>query len=95
MLTTIIVDSGTYGIVRHPQMLGSVFLMFASILVSQHWAAIIIGILVSVWSYRYLLKEEKGLIVKFGDDYKSYMQKVPRMNFLVGIVRLLRRRKKG
>ena len=95
MLTTVIVDSGTYGIVRHPQMLGSVFLMFASILISQHWAAIIIGILVSVWSYRYLLKEEKGLIVKFGDDYKSYMQKVPRMNFLVGIVRLLRRRKKG
>ena len=95
MLTTVIVDSGTYGIVRHPQVLGSIFLMFASILISQHWAAIIIGIPISAWVYAELPKDEKGLIVKFGDDYKSYMQKVPRMNFLVGIVRLLRRRKKG
>jgi protein-S-isoprenylcysteine O-methyltransferase Ste14 len=95
MLTTVIVDSGTYGIVRHPQILGSIFLMFASILISQHWAAMIIGILASVWSYRELLKEEKGLIVKFGDDYRSYMQKVPRINFLLGTVRLLQRRKKG
>jgi protein-S-isoprenylcysteine O-methyltransferase Ste14/NAD-dependent dihydropyrimidine dehydrogenase PreA subunit len=95
MLTTVIVDSGTYGIVRHPQTLGYIFLMLASILISQHWVAIIIGILISVWSYRYVLKEEKGLIVKFGDDYKKYMQKVPRMNFLLGIVRLIQRRKKA
>jgi protein-S-isoprenylcysteine O-methyltransferase Ste14 len=95
MVTTVVVDSGTYGIVRHPQILGSILLMLASLLISQHWAAMVIGILVSVWSYRGLLKEEKGLIVKFGDDYRSYMQKVPMMNFLLGIVRLLRRRKKG
>ena len=95
MLTTVIVDSGTYGIVRHPQILGSILLMFASMLISQHWAAMIIGILASVWSYRQLLKEEKGLIVKFGDDYRSYMQKVPRMNFLVGLIRWLQRGRKG
>jgi len=28
-----------------------------------------------------------------GDDYKRYMQKVPRMNFVVGLIRLLKRRK--
>jgi protein-S-isoprenylcysteine O-methyltransferase Ste14/NAD-dependent dihydropyrimidine dehydrogenase PreA subunit len=95
MLTTVIVDSGAYGIVRHPQTLGGIILMFASMLISQHWAAMIIGILASVWFYRYTLKEEKGLIVKFGDDYRSYMQRVPMMNFLLGIIRLLRRRKKG
>ena len=64
-------------------------------LISQHWAAMIIGISISVWSYRYTLKEEKGLIAKFGDEYRSYMQRVPRMNFLLGVVRLLQRRKKG
>jgi protein-S-isoprenylcysteine O-methyltransferase Ste14/NAD-dependent dihydropyrimidine dehydrogenase PreA subunit len=95
MLTTVIVDSGTYGIVRHPQTLGCIFLMLASILISQHWLAIIIGIPVSAYSYTELLKEEKGLIVKFGDDYKKYMQKVPRMNFLLGILRFLQRRKKA
>jgi protein-S-isoprenylcysteine O-methyltransferase Ste14/NAD-dependent dihydropyrimidine dehydrogenase PreA subunit len=95
MLTTVIVDSGTYGIVRHPQTLGCIFLMLASILISQHWVAIIIGILISVWFYIYLPKEEKGLIVKFGDDYRSYMQRVPRMNFFLGIVRLLKSIKRG
>ena len=95
MLTTVIVDSGTYGIVRHPQFLGCILLMFASILISQHWAAIITGIPISAYFYAELPKDERGLIVKFGDDYKSYMQNVPRMHFLLGIVRLLRRRKKG
>jgi protein-S-isoprenylcysteine O-methyltransferase Ste14/NAD-dependent dihydropyrimidine dehydrogenase PreA subunit len=92
MLTTVIVDSGLYGIVRHPQMLGSILLMLASILISQHWLAIIIGILISVYTYAvWVPEEEKGLVVKFGSDYKSYMQKVPRMNFLVGFIRWLRR----
>jgi NAD-dependent dihydropyrimidine dehydrogenase PreA subunit/protein-S-isoprenylcysteine O-methyltransferase Ste14 len=91
MLTTVVVDSGTYGIVRHPQILGHILLMLASILISQHWAVVIIGISIAVWSYIEVLKEEKGLIVKFGDDYSTYMQRVPRMNLFLGIVRTLRR----
>ena len=92
MLTTVLVDSGTYGIVRHPQILGSILLMLASILISQHWAAAAIGILITAWTFiSWLPRDEKGLIVKFGDDYKSYMQKVPRMNILVGLIRWLRR----
>jgi protein-S-isoprenylcysteine O-methyltransferase Ste14/ferredoxin len=94
MDTTLVVDSGTYGIVRHPQILGCILLMSASILISQHWLAAIIGIPIIVWSYIETIKEEKGLIIKFGDDYKRYMQKVPRMNIAVGIIRLLRRRKR-
>jgi protein-S-isoprenylcysteine O-methyltransferase Ste14 len=37
-----------------------------------------------------VLREEQMSIEKFGDDYKRYMQKVPRMNLLVGVIRLLR-----
>jgi hypothetical protein len=33
---------------------------------------------------------EKGLISKFGDDYGRYMHRVPRVNFVAGIFRLLR-----
>jgi protein-S-isoprenylcysteine O-methyltransferase Ste14 len=95
MSTTVIVDSGTYSIVRHPQILGCILLMFASILISQHWAAVIIGIPVSVLFYTGLPKEEKGLTVKFGEDYKSYIQRVPRINFLVGVIRWLRRELSG
>jgi protein-S-isoprenylcysteine O-methyltransferase Ste14/NAD-dependent dihydropyrimidine dehydrogenase PreA subunit len=94
MDTTVVVDSGTYGIVRHPQILGCTLLMSASILISQHWLSAIIGIPIILWSYIEAPKEEKGLIIKFGNDYKRYMQKVPRMNIIVGIIRLLRRRKR-
>ena len=95
MCTTMIVDSGTYGIVRHPQILGCMLLMLASILISQHWAAVIIGIPLSVFFYAELPKEDKGLTVKFGEGYSSYMQRVPRINFLVGILRWLRRKLSG
>jgi len=94
MDTTVIVDSGTYGIIRHPQILGCILLMLGSILISQHWLSAIIAVPISVLFYRYVLKEEKNLIVKFGNDYKRYMQRVPKINPFLGIVRLLRRRKK-
>jgi protein-S-isoprenylcysteine O-methyltransferase Ste14/ferredoxin len=94
MDTTVLVDSGTYAIVRHPQILGTMLLMSASILISQHWLAAIVGVPLIVWEYLEVAYEEKGLIIKFGDDYKRYMQKVPRINFVLGVIRLLQRRKR-
>jgi len=93
MDTTVVVDSGTYGIVRHPQFLGCILLMSASILISQHWLSAIIGIPIIVRTYIEVVKAEKGLIVKFGEPYKRYMKKVPRMNLLFGVIRLLRRKR--
>lgn len=92
MDTTVIVERGTYGIVRHPQILGCMMLMLGSILISQHWLSAIVAVPVFVLFYQYVLKEEKDLVLKFGNDYKRYMQKVPKMNFVVGIIRLLKRR---
>ena len=94
MNTTVLVDSGTYAIVRHPQVLGTILLMSASILISQHWLAAIVGVPLIVWAYLEAANEEKGLIIKFGDDYKRYMQKVPRINFVLGVIRLLQRKKR-
>jgi protein-S-isoprenylcysteine O-methyltransferase Ste14 len=39
-----------------------------------------------------LIKADKDAIKKFGDDYKNYMQKVPRSNFVLGIIRLIHRK---
>jgi protein-S-isoprenylcysteine O-methyltransferase Ste14 len=52
----------------------------------------IAGVIISALTYRTQVKLEKGLLVKFGDDYKRYMEKVPRMNPLLGVIRLLRRK---
>jgi hypothetical protein len=65
--------------------------MYGAILVSQHWLNAVLGIPLSVWAYVDLRNDEENLMQKFGDDYKRYMEKVPRMNIVVGIIRLLRR----
>jgi protein-S-isoprenylcysteine O-methyltransferase Ste14 len=91
MDTTVLVESGTYAIVRHPQLLGNILLVVASMLISQHWLSALVGVPIIVWGYSFMVKAEQGLLVKFGDDYEHYMQRVPRMNFLLGIIRLLRR----
>jgi len=92
MDTTVVVERGTYGIVRHPQILGCMMLMFAAILISQHWLSAIITVPIFVLLYQYVLKEEKDLVLKFGNDYKRYKQRVPSMNLLLGVIRLVKRK---
>ncbi len=92
--TTILVDSGIYSVIRHPQYLGFILVVLGLVLMSQHWLSVISGVLGSVLFYIDVQKEEQTNIEKFGDEYKLYMQKVPRMNFLIGIIRLLRYRKR-
>ena len=53
----------------------------------------LIGIFIVWITPKWVREAEENLIVKFGDDYKRYMEKVPRMNFILGIIRLLRRKK--
>ena len=88
--TTVVVDTGIYAVVRHPLYLGWLFMYVALILLSQHWLTVIIGIPGMVCVYLISRQEDQRLIEKFGDEYKDYMQKVPRMNLLVGIIRLVR-----
>ena len=92
--TTVLVDSGVYAVVRHPQYLGFILFVLALVLMSQHWLSMISGVLGSALFYKDVLREEQMSVEKFGDDYKRYMEWVPRMNFLIGILRLLRQRRK-
>ena len=87
--TTVLVDSGIYAVVRHPQFLAGILLSLALILITQHWFIAATGVVAIVLNYLIALKADQELIEKFGDDYKGYMQKVPRMNFLLGLMRLL------
>ena len=87
-----IVDSGIYGIVRHPMYLGAIIMFFSHIFLSQSWIVAIGTIVAIVCCYLIILSGDERNIEKFGDDYKRYMQKVPRMNLLLGAIRLLRRK---
>lgn len=88
--TTNLVDTGIYSIVRHPQYLG--FLMFvpALVLLSQHWLSAALGTSWGLLFYRDILKEEQWNIAKFGEEYVGYMERMPGLNPITGIFRLLR-----
>lgn len=89
--TTVLVDRGVYGIVRHPQYLAGVLISVALPMISQHWLVAVLGLFAAVIYYLNTYDEEKGCIEKFGDKYKQYMQTVPRMNFVIGMIRAIRR----
>lgn len=88
-----IVDSGFYGVVRHPMYLGAMIMFLSHIFLGQNWIVAIGTTVALVCCYLIILSDEEQNLEKYGDDYKRYMQKVPRMNFVVGIIRLLRLRK--
>jgi len=91
--TTKLVDSSVYSIVRHPQYVTFMLWAIAGMLLFQHWIVICLGIPVIPLAYFDLINADKDGINKFGDEYKQYMRRVPRANFLLGIIQYLRRKK--
>lgn len=89
MHTTTVVDRGVYTIVRHPQYLAGVLMGIALALIAQHLIVAILGAVVVLISYADTFEEESSCIKKFGEDYERYRERVPRLNFLIGIVRSL------
>ena len=89
--TTRLVDTGIYAIVRHPQYTGGIYAIFlANFLANPHWLFAVLGVAGIVVVYLGCVEEDKMLINKFGDDYTAYMERVPRTNFWLGILRLAR-----
>jgi protein-S-isoprenylcysteine O-methyltransferase Ste14 len=91
--TTTLVDTGIYAVVRHPQ--GGtawILLSLACILIGQTWLIAILGVVTMALVYLDALKADQYAIEKFGEEYKRYMQTVPRINFLSGIIRFLRKK---
>jgi len=91
--TTVLVDTGIYAIVRHPQM-GAAWMLICIglMLITRHWSSVALGVPAMVLAYLDLLKADQDCIEKFGNAYRRYMEQVPRVNFVAGIVRLVRRR---
>jgi len=90
--TTKLVETGIYSIVRHPQYVTFIMWAIAGMLLFQHWLIILLGIPIIPLTYIDLFNADKEGIKKFGNEYKKYMKKVPRANFFLGIVRVLKRK---
>jgi len=91
--TKVLVDSGIYSVVRHPQYLSFFFLIVALILVAQDWLNTLIGLIAVFLFYIDTSQADQSLIEKFGNNYRHYMKRVPRLNFFIGIIRRLQDKK--
>ncbi len=91
--TTTLVETGIYAIVRHPQ-IGTAWLLMCTglMFITQHWISVALGVPAMALAYLDVLKADQDCIDKFGDAYRRYMERAPRVNFVAGIARLLTRR---
>ena len=97
--TIMLVTDGAYGVVRHPAHLcfGVILLSFTLILsegVPFTILPVIGNILFFAASYYSGIEEEELNTLKWGDEYRQYMKEVPRFNFILGIWRWTKRKRK-
>ena len=93
VVTTRLVNTGIYAVIRHPQYTGGICAIFVTTLLwYPHWLFAILGVIGTILTYLSVKEEDKRLINKFGDNYRVYMSRVPGMNIFLGITRLLRKK---
>jgi len=89
--TNKIVTGGLYSIIRHVQYTGGILSIFiATPLLYPHWIFVALGIPGIILTYLGTKREDEFLLEKFGDEYREYMDKVPGVNVIGGIVRKIK-----
>ena len=90
--TSQLVRRGLYGIVRHPQYTALPLLNISLMLITQHWLIILLGIPPILLMIPDLCKADNEGLAKFGDEYRAYAEQVPKVNFVIGLWRWMKRR---
>jgi len=78
---TYLVISGPFAYVRNPLYVGNILMYLGLGIMSMSLFPYlqIVAIIFFMIQYQFIVKEEEGfLITKFGNDYKNYLQNVPR-----------------
>lgn len=79
-----LVERGLFSIVRHPQYVGYMMLALGFILLNQNVLSLIFGAGMIVFLFLQIREEELSCIEYYGDAYRRYMEKVPRVNWIKG-----------
>jgi protein-S-isoprenylcysteine O-methyltransferase Ste14 len=85
-----LIEWGIYGLVRHPMYLGAMVLFLSWVFFRPHWIIALISLANIAIVYWFILQGEHQNITMFGDTYRRYMETVPRMNVVAGLIRRLR-----
>jgi protein-S-isoprenylcysteine O-methyltransferase Ste14 len=85
-----VVSTGVYAVVRHPMYLSFMAASLSLVFLSQLWLSAVLGVIAIALVYGDMRREEKSTEEKFGEEYRTYMARVPRMNFVSGIIQQMR-----
>jgi len=88
--TSKVTDSGVYGIVRHPMYLGGLIMFLSHFFFGQNWMIALNTVIGIICCYLSIQSGDQRNMEKFGEDYIQYAERVPRINFISGIVRVIR-----
>lgn len=83
--TTVLVDSGIYGIIRQPMTLGMALWSVALMLVFQSLVSLVLDLACVLCFGVSAAKEGEHNRLKFGEPYQRYMKRVPMWNILSGL----------
>jgi protein-S-isoprenylcysteine O-methyltransferase Ste14 len=86
--TARLVQTGIYGIVRHPMWLGMAIWSTALILIFQSILSVILGAVAIVCFRMGTTREDEFNIKEFGDAYREYGKRVPMWNAFKGLRQL-------
>ncbi len=89
--TTQVADKGVYGLVRHPQYLGYMLLVVGFASINPH--PLTLGLAGAAVAFFYLqcVVEERFCLERMGTAYGEYKKRVPRINVVLGLYRIVRR----
>jgi protein-S-isoprenylcysteine O-methyltransferase Ste14 len=73
-----LVTTGPYRWVRHPLYSSAALMILGNSLAAANWFFFVAGCLMFLLLVIRTRKEEENLIVRFGDDYRNYMQRTGR-----------------
>jgi len=86
--TTAIIESGVYRLTRHPMYLGTAIWSLALVLVIQSLISVMLASVILFCLWMASQKEEEFNLTKFGEEYRKYLDSVPRWNFFKGMKNL-------
>lgn len=73
----VVIRKGIYNVIRHPMYLSEIVLYLGLLVMSMSLAAGVVWIAAIVFLYSISRHEEKLLVERFGDEYRTYMREVP------------------
>ena len=86
-----LIDWGIYSILRHPMYVGAMLIYLSWSFFLPHWLTLLLSLTNIAILYGFILQGDRRNVELFGSEYEQYIERVPRVNFLAGFLKSLRR----